>query len=159
SEANNAIRTQQIEIVVASAAAFIASLVIGRYISRTSIIGPLLRLKDAAIQIARGNFDFEMKSYSGPDEIGQLSTQFDSMRQMLNQRTGELESSNRQLSLANEQLKVHDRMQQDFINMAAHEFRTPIQPLLLASSELTLRMPNEEIISVIFRNANKLKGF
>jgi signal transduction histidine kinase len=41
--------------------------------------------------------------------------------------------------------------------MAAHEFRTPIQPLLLASSELTLRMPNEEIISVIFRNANKLK--
>jgi signal transduction histidine kinase len=156
-EANNAIRTQQIEIIIASVAAFITSLVIGRHISQTSIIRPLLRLKDAAIQIARGNFDFEMKSYASPDEIGQLSTQFDTMRQMLNQRTGELESSNRQLSLANEQLKVHDRMQQDFINMAAHELRTPIQPLLLASSELTLRMPNEETISVIFRNANKLK--
>jgi signal transduction histidine kinase len=156
-EANNAIRTQQIEIIIASVAAFITSLVIGRHISQTSIIRPLLRLKEAAIQIARGNFDFEMKSYASPDEIGQLSTQFDTMRQMLNQRTGELESSNRQLSLANEQLKVHDRMQQDFINMAAHELRTPIQPLLLASSELTLRMPNEETISVIFRNANKLK--
>jgi len=41
--------------------------------------------------VTHGNFDFEMKRYSGPDEIGQLSTQFDSIRQMLNQRTGELE--------------------------------------------------------------------
>jgi hypothetical protein len=41
--------------------------------------------------VTHGNFDFEMKRYSGPDEIGQLSTQFDSIRQMLDQRTGELE--------------------------------------------------------------------
>jgi nitrate/nitrite-specific signal transduction histidine kinase len=41
--------------------------------------------------VTHGNFDFEMKRDSGPDEIGQLSTQFDSVRQMLNQRTGELE--------------------------------------------------------------------
>src|SRR5919108_3729005 len=29
-----------------------------------------------------------------------------------------------------EQLKVHDKMQKEFINVAAHELRTPIQPIL-----------------------------
>ena len=29
-----------------------------------------------------------------------------------------------------EQLKVNDKMQKEFINVAAHELRTPIQPIL-----------------------------
>jgi two-component system, OmpR family, sensor histidine kinase VicK len=29
-----------------------------------------------------------------------------------------------------EQLKIHDKMQEEFINIAAHELRTPIQPIL-----------------------------
>jgi signal transduction histidine kinase len=28
-----------------------------------------------------------------------------------------------------EQLKIHDKMQEEFINIAAHELRTPIQPI------------------------------
>ena len=35
-----------------------------------------------------------------------------------------------QLKEANEQLKLHDKMQKEFINIAAHELRTPIQPIL-----------------------------
>ncbi len=133
-KANDAIRTQQIELIFSSIGAFMVSLVIGRHISQYSIIKPLSRLKDAASQIASGNLDFEMKSDAQPDEIWELSTQFDSMRQMLNQRTRELETSNSQLSLANVQLNEHDKVQRDFINIAAHELRTPIQPLLLASA-------------------------
>jgi nitrate/nitrite-specific signal transduction histidine kinase len=133
-KANDAIRTQQIELIFSSIGAFMVSLVIGRHISQYSIIKPLPRLKDAASQIASGNLDFEMKSDAQPDEIWELSTQFDSMRQMLNQRTRELETSNSQLSLANVQLNEHDKVQRDFINIAAHELRTPIQPLLLASA-------------------------
>jgi signal transduction histidine kinase len=52
-------------------------------------------------------------------------------------RTKELEESNKHITLtniklktANELLKVHDKMQKEFINIAAHELRTPIQPLL-----------------------------
>jgi len=133
-KANDAIRTQQIELIFSSIGAFMVSLVIGRHIFQYSIIKPLSRLKDAASQIASGNLDFEMKSDAQPDEIWELSTQFDSMRQMLNQRTRELETSNSQLSLANVQLNEHDKVQRDFINIAAHELRTPIQPLLLASA-------------------------
>jgi len=156
-KANDAIRTQQIELIVSIIAAFIVSLVIGRHISQYSIIKPLSRLKDAALLIASGKLDFEMKSYSKPDEIGELSTQFDKMRQTLNQRTRELETSNTQLSLANVRLKEHDKMQRDFINIAAHELRTPIQPILLASTELKHLLPNEEMVLIVFRNAKRLQ--
>ena len=55
----------------------------------------------------------------------------------VNTRTGELKNtnislmkSNELLEEANEQLKVHDKMQKEFINIAAHELRTPIMPIL-----------------------------
>ena len=71
------------------------SLIIGRHISLNSIIKPLLRLKQATIQVAHGDFGFvEQKNTSQADEIGEPSIQFDNMRQTLNQRTKELESSN-----------------------------------------------------------------
>jgi two-component system sensor histidine kinase VicK len=41
-----------------------------------------------------------------------------------------LASANEQLASVNEQLKVHDKMQQEFINIAAHELLTPIMPIL-----------------------------
>jgi two-component system sensor histidine kinase VicK len=37
---------------------------------------------------------------------------------------------NKQLAEANEQLTLHDRMQKEFIDVAAHELRTPIQSIL-----------------------------
>ena len=45
-------------------------------------------------------------------------------------RTKELNESNRYLSEANERLKVNDKMQKEFINIAAHELRTPIMPIM-----------------------------
>jgi signal transduction histidine kinase len=45
-------------------------------------------------------------------------------------RTRDLQESNRLLGVTNEQLRERDRMQNEFINIAAHEMRTPIQPIL-----------------------------
>ena len=42
----------------------------------------------------------------------------------------DLADLNKQLAEANEQLKIHDRMQREFIDVAAHELRTPIQSIL-----------------------------
>jgi nitrogen-specific signal transduction histidine kinase len=56
-----------------------------------------------------------------------------------------------------EQLKVHDRMQEEFINIAAHELRNPIQPLVLSSESLKGSMPDEERVSIVIRNAKKLQ--
>ena len=56
-----------------------------------------------------------------------------------------------------EQLKIHDRMQKEFINIVAHELRNPIQPLVLSSESLKDSMPDEERISIVIRNARKLQ--
>ena len=63
-----------------------------------------------------------------------------------------------QLESANEQLKIHDKMQKEFINIASHEMRTPAQSIL-AYSELLQEHPEheEKIIQGIHRNAIRLK--
>src|SRR6187397_1206870 len=48
----------------------------------------------------------------------------------------QLKKSNEQLISANEQLKINDKMQREFINVAAHELRTPVQPILGLSDVL-----------------------
>jgi signal transduction histidine kinase len=63
-----------------------------------------------------------------------------------------------ELKAANEQLKVHDKMQNEFINIASHEIKTPTQ-ILLSYSELLQRHPEktEQISEAIFRNAQRLQ--
>jgi two-component system, OmpR family, sensor histidine kinase VicK len=57
-----------------------------------------------------------------------------------------------------EQLKMHDKMQAEFINIASHELRTPTQAIL-SYSELLQRHPErkEEMIKAINRNAERLQ--
>jgi signal transduction histidine kinase len=58
-----------------------------------------------------------------------------------------------------EQLKVHDKMQKDFINIAAHELRTPIQPILGLSETVLSKSKDEtqkELLEVVVRNAKRL---
>lgn len=56
-----------------------------------------------------------------------------------------------------EQLKDHARAQQQFINIAAHELRTPIQPILMSAQALKRRMPENERIDIIARNTQRLQ--
>jgi signal transduction histidine kinase len=67
-------------------------------------------------------------------------------------------SSNKQLAVANEQLKLHDKMQKEFINVASHEIKTPTQAIL-GYTELLQRHPEkrEQISDVLYRNAKRLQ--
>jgi signal transduction histidine kinase len=68
--------------------------------------------------------------------------------------------SRTRLELANKQLAIHDKMQQDFINIAAHELRTPIQPILGVSQILRSKSKDSmfiESIDMILRNAIRLQ--
>src|ERR687887_2005550 len=70
----------------------------------------------------------------------------------------ELETANKQLSLSNEQLKIRDKTQQEFINVAAHELRTPIQPIIGLSDVLLRKIRDNEsrqLVDVIFNNAKR----
>jgi two-component system sensor histidine kinase VicK len=57
-----------------------------------------------------------------------------------------------------EELKIHDKMQNEFINVASHELKTPTQSIL-AFSELLLTHPEkaEEFIHRIQKQANRLQ--
>jgi two-component system, OmpR family, sensor histidine kinase VicK len=71
-----------------------------------------------------------------------------------------LAQSNKKLELANERLEAHDKMQNEFINIAAHELRSPIQPLLGLSEVLLSRIKDTEqieLLNVITRNAKRLQ--
>ena len=59
-----------------------------------------------------------------------------------------------------EQLKRQDKMQKDFINIAAHELRTPIQPILGLTENLISHAKDIEqakLLEVVSRNAKRLK--
>jgi signal transduction histidine kinase len=63
-----------------------------------------------------------------------------------------------------EDLKIRDKIQTEFINIAAHELRTPIQPIMglaeilrLKKDEITSSKMYDEYLSIIIRNARKLK--
>src|SRR5215217_3388632 len=65
-----------------------------------------------------------------------------------------------------EKLKSHEKMQKDFINIAAHELRTPIVPILNLSELLYSNAKGQqrqvqeeqqkEMLEIILRNANRL---
>jgi signal transduction histidine kinase len=75
----------------------------------------------------------------------------------VNVRTAELKRANDSLASANEQLKIHDKMQKEFINIAAHELRTPTQSIV-GYSELLEMEPerSETYANTILRNAKRL---
>ncbi len=60
-----------------------------------------------------------------------------------------------------EQLKAYNVMQKEFINIAAHELRTPVQPILGLSQVLLSRKDDkghsEKLLHVINRNAERLQ--
>ena len=58
----------------------------------------------------------------------------------------------------NEQLKLHDKMQKEFINIASHEMKTPTQAIL-GTSGLLQYYPEkkDELIKIIQRNAKRLQ--
>ena len=60
-----------------------------------------------------------------------------------------------------ERLQVHDKIQDEFISIAAHELRTPIQPILGLSEILLSRKGNieqdKELLIIIIRNAKRLR--
>jgi signal transduction histidine kinase len=71
--------------------------------------------------------------------------------------------ANKQLEIANEQLKEQDKIQREFVNIAAHELRTPVQPLLGMADILAAQCSEMEKVEVaredldlIIRNSKRL---
>ena len=84
----------------------------------------------------------------------------------------QLKKSNEQLKYlydqvvaSNEQMKISSKMQKEFINVAAHELRTPVQPILGLAELLHNKKQKQkeeeeqdkEFLTIIIRNARRLQ--
>ncbi|TCT14314.1 signal transduction histidine kinase [Natranaerovirga pectinivora] len=69
-----------------------------------NIVTPIRRLSNASKEVAKGNFDIQVKAES-IDEIGQLTSDF---------------------NLMTNELKNIDVLRKDFVTNVSHEFKTPI---------------------------------
>ncbi|HZA08148.1 MAG TPA: ATP-binding protein [Nitrososphaeraceae archaeon] len=64
------------------------------------------------------------------------------------------------ISVQYEKLKESDKMKNEFINVAAHELRTPIQPILSLTEALRCKIKEpqqQELLDVTIRNAKRLQ--
>lgn len=84
---------------------------------------------------------------------------------LLQSKTIELEITNKELNLANielerayEDLKLHDKLQKEFVNIAAHELRTPTQAIIGYAEMIRISQDkNEEYEKMLLRNADRLQ--
>ena len=115
--------------------AMIAVIFIGYFVARL-IINPLSKLVRTSLAIAGGDLTKRTEIKSG-DEIGVLANTFDKMTENLQQRTLELEKTNRIL----EQM---DQAKMRFIHVAAHELRTPLTLVLGYAQMIQIKSKGNE---------------
>ena len=160
-----------------------------------SISNPVQKLRNVMRDVAKGKFDSKI-DVKGPTEIEELAKQLDIMRftilntnthlnELVKERTEKIEKSivelkekeealkesNRQLVLVNEKLNFQSKVQKEFINITAHELRTPIVPIITLCELLYTKIKKEneiqnnqskennkkeEFLQVILRNAYRL---
>jgi signal transduction histidine kinase len=71
-----------------------------------------------------------------------------------------LRESNEMLTIQYEKVKASEKMKEEFINIAAHELRTPIQPILGLTDIIYSKVKDEELhelLGIIMRNAKRLQ--
>ena len=128
------------------------------YIIR-KLLNPIFALTNATSQIKSGNLNVVVKS-KGHDELSFLSESFNSMGTAIKNYIKKQNQLTKQLEKANEELKYKDQLKDEFIHVAAHELKTPIQPILglceLLRDRETNIVKDEEILDVIIRNSKRL---
>jgi signal transduction histidine kinase len=99
---------------------------------------------------------------------GRLAREVSERTRALAEANEQLTDTNQRLREANEEIKSHDKMQSEFINIAAHELRTPIQPIVGMTEILKNRLVHDsggkgkvevtaKQLELIDRNAKRLQ--
>lgn len=130
--------TSRNNYVILYTVAMIAVIMIGYFVARL-IITPLYKLVTTSRAIAGGDLNKRTEIQS-KDEIGVLANTFDTMTEKLQQRTLELEKTNRIL----EQM---DRTKMRFIQVSAHELRTPMTLVQGYAQMIQLKLNGNEEFS------------
>ena len=121
--------------------------------SYSLLTGTLIAVAVLIIFLVKWSSTMEREVVKRTRELKESNLKLDTM-------TKELKDSNVSLQEAYQRLKENEKIQKDFINVAAHELRTPIQPILGLAGILhsELRNPSQrEMINIVMRNAKRLQ--
>jgi signal transduction histidine kinase len=132
------------------------------YLTR-KILKPILSLTSAISEVNRGTLNLigQIKGSNNNDELSVIGNSFNYMVNFIKNIKTQDKLIN-ELKKANEELKDKDKLNNEFINVAAHEIKTPIQPIV-ALSELLQQEginnieKNKQLLDIILRNSKRLK--
>jgi signal transduction histidine kinase len=127
------------------------------------MLKPIFDLTQATSKINQGNFDVTVRQ-RGRDELSTLIQSFNSMTASIRELIKNHCDLTTKLESANEELKRKDQLKNEFINIAAHELRAPIQPILGMAELLRRRISGNAVagskeieqLDIIIRNAKRL---
>ena len=131
------------------------------YLTR-KILKPLLFLTSAINEANRGTLNVIAQNEGRNEEyeLSDLSNYFNNMMNLIKNIKKE-DKSIKALEKAIEELKYKDQLKNEFINIAAHEMKTPIQPIIALAEVIQQEgihniEKNREFLDIIFRNSRRL---
>ncbi|MDE1826949.1 MAG: sensor histidine kinase [Thaumarchaeota archaeon] len=123
-----------------------------------SISKPIVKLANVAERISKGDLDARIEETKTINEVWKLSHSFKTMVFNLGELIRQVQDLNRQLRISNEELKIKDKMKDEFISIASHELKNPVQPILgFAYLAKKGKIPHEEAWDGVLEHARRLK--
>ena len=137
-------------VVIAAFVLYLTRKILKPILSLTSTLSEVNRETHNVIGQSKGNKD---------DELSVLKESFYHMVNSIKNIKNQNELI-KELKKANEELKYKDQLKDEFINIAVHEIKSPIQPIIAFTEFLRQKGMNieqdKEFLEIIFRNAKRL---
>ncbi|HEX6282348.1 MAG TPA: HAMP domain-containing sensor histidine kinase [Nitrososphaera sp.] len=156
--ANGMVTMALISIVIAIMLAVTFGIIISGY-----IVKPIKRLRQAVNEVEAGNLDAQFVDINDVGKGGGEEEDNRTHKEGKNRSSGfaseELIDLSRSFNSMTKKLKANDRMQREFLGIASHELRSPIQPIL-SYADLAIKgdVPYEQATEKIFTHALRLQN-